>query len=128
MLEKALSDMSSDKSAFQFRRNAMKVARYEVPGNDAKRIPVPPGTIEGLRFVLEEIPRAQTSVDRPCRDGTSLKTFEPSTSYWATFTRSLRDDRKAPLCVFARDLASANNRRLFRQERNESSPARSAGK
>jgi len=36
-------DMRREKSS---RRDRMKVARYEVPGNGAKSDPVPPGTIE----------------------------------------------------------------------------------
>jgi hypothetical protein len=55
----------------------MKVeAQYEVLGNDATKMSVPPGTIETLGSCLS---RKQSSIG-------AFSECQPSTSYWATFS------------------------------------------
>jgi hypothetical protein len=75
----------------------MKVAQYEVLGSDAKEMSVPSGTIE--TFGSGSLACGSTSVSahrssRPGRLAFSKK--QPSTSYWATFIGSCRNDFLRP--------------------------------
>ena len=75
----------------------MKVAQYEVLGNNAKKN-VRPGRDD--RSVLASGPLvhgfSSVSSRRSSLAGrTSLFASFPSTSYWATFTKSLRDESSA---------------------------------
>ena len=69
----------------------MKVAQYEVLGNGAKEHVRPVRDDRNAWLLITHAAqRLRALVDRPVRDGCSLKTVT-STSYWATFTESLRD-------------------------------------
>jgi hypothetical protein len=78
------------------RRDSVKVAQYEVLGNDAKRpVPSREGRSKRSAFGLAVASGAQATHLSSLRDGRRLKNRLPSTSYWATFTKSLRDESSA---------------------------------
>jgi hypothetical protein len=56
----------------------VKVAQYEVLGNDAKRHAVPDGTIETFGLGSYAAQRLPALVDRPVRDGSLFKNANPA--------------------------------------------------
>ena len=70
----------------------MKVAQYEVLGNVQKEMSVPPGTIETSGSWSPACAFANVSGRRSSHPGrVAFSERQPSTSYWATFIGSLRD-------------------------------------
>jgi hypothetical protein len=73
----------------------MKVAQYEVLGNDAKRNARPDRDDRTVWLLVSYIwlRERKQPIDRPVRDGPLFMKANPATSYWATFIGSLRDRR-----------------------------------
>jgi hypothetical protein len=77
-------------------RDPMKVAQYEVLGSQFfKRRPSRRDDRWSLVLLKPPPDQGAECFDRPLRDGHLFFASFPSTSYWATFTKSLRDEYSA---------------------------------
>lgn len=87
--------MREDRSS----RDPMKLAQYEVLGNDAKG-DIRPAIRDDRndRLLISHAPlQAKAAVDRPVRGASLFLNANPSTSYWANFVRALRDYNSDPV-------------------------------
>jgi hypothetical protein len=78
------------------RRDSVKVAQYEVLGNDSKRDVRPARDGRNARPLTSRIRIHKSKQESIVPSGTVAPFFnrQPSTSYWATFIESLRDELK----------------------------------